>query len=446
MRTIVILAIALLAAGGIIAASYQPATNYWQMRSMPKWRTAEVSEGEIISVVNSTGTLKPVLQVSVGSFVSGPIDAEYELKDVDGKPLLDKLGQPLHLAEFNQEVRKGDQMAKIDERIYKTAVDRDHASLLTRQADLERVEAQLELANRDKNRAMDLQKKDAEFISKAEIDKFNYGWMSLLAQKKLAEASVQQAQSQLEQSQANLGYTEIKAPVDGIVINRKIDPGQTLAAQFQTPELFVVAPNMREKMHVHASVDEADIGLIHGAQQKQLPVTFTVDGYPDDLFTGEIEEIRLSSTTTQNVVTYPVLVAAKNPDLKLLPGMTASISFEVDRRHNVVKVPNSALRFFPLPRHVRKEDQPLLEGKAQQQQEEEVGQLAEATLSASERSEARRNRSRRHVWVLDGFKLKAIEVRTGLSDSQSTELISGDLKPGMKLIIGIDTTTTGWGG
>src|SRR5262245_58004241 len=350
--------------------------------------------------------------------------------------MLDKLGQPMHIAEFNQEVRKGDQMAKIDPRIYKSAVDRDHASLLTRDADVKRVKAQLGQARRDEQRALLLREQDKAFIAQAETDKFTFSRMSLEAQLELAEASVKQAQSQLEQSQANLGYTEIKAPVDGIVINRKIDPGQTLAAQFQTPELFVVAPNMREKMHVHASVDEADIGLIHDAQKKKLPVTFTVDAYPDDLFEGQIEEIRLSSTTTQNVVTYPVVVAAKNPDLKLLPGMTASISFEVDRRHNVVKVPNSALRFFPLPQHVRKEDQPLIEGKVQQQRDEETGQLAETTLSASERSQARKNRSRRHVWVQDGFKLRAIEVRTGLSDSQATELVSGDLKPGMKLIIG----------
>src|SRR5262249_52037125 len=152
---------------------------------------------------------------------------------------------------------------------------------------------------------------------------------------------------QLVFSQAQLRYTNIKAPVDGIIINRKIDPGQTLAAQFQAPELFVVAPDMRTKMYVHASVDEADIGLIHEAQRKDLPVTFTVDAYPDDLFEGMIEEIRLSSTTTQNVVTYPVIVAAPNPDLKLLPGMTASISFEVNRRADIIKIPNSALRYFP---------------------------------------------------------------------------------------------------
>jgi HlyD family secretion protein len=196
-------------------------------------------------------------------------------------------------------------------------------------------------------------------------------------------------------------------------------------------------------MFIHASVDEADIGLINSAKQKKLPVTFTVDAYPDDLFTGAIEEIRLSSTTTQNVVTYPVVVAAPNPDLKLLPGMTASISFEVERRKDVVKVPNSALRFFPLAQHVREEDKPLLEGKDTKKQDD---QQQETNLSAEERAHARQKRTRRHVWVQEGFKLRAVEVHTGLSDSQFTELARGDLKVGDKLVIGIETQPSSWGG
>ena len=147
-----------------------------------------------------------------------------------------------------------------------------------------------------------------------------------------------------------------------MVINRKIDPGQTLASQFQTPELFIVAPDMRKKMHIHALVDEADIGLIRQAQQEQKKVIFTVDAYLDDLFEGVVEEVRLSSTTTQNVVTYPVIVAAPNPDLKLLPGMTANISFQVEERQEVIKIPNAALRFYPKPEQVREEDRQLLEG------------------------------------------------------------------------------------
>jgi HlyD family secretion protein len=202
----------------------------------------------------------------------------------------------------------------------------------------------------------------------------------------VAEASVAQASASLDNSLLNLEYTEIVSPVDGVVIDRKIDPGQTLAAQFQTPELFIIAPDLRKKMHVHASVDEADIGLIKRAQATKLPVSFTVDAYPDELFTGEIEEIRLSSTTTQNVVTYPVIVAAPNPELKLLPGMTASLSFEVDRRPKVTKVPNAALRYFPETRHVREEDRPLLEGKIDEQTPTDANEVQETGLSAEERA------------------------------------------------------------
>jgi HlyD family secretion protein len=440
MRSLLIAIIVLSVLAGGVAAAYRPALDYWEQRNAPKWRTAEVARGGIVSVVNATGTVKPVLQVSVGSFVSGPIDPEFVMRDRAGNVMLDRNGQPLRIAEFNQEVKKDDMLAKVQETIYRANYDRDKAQLDTKKAEVERFEALLWQARRDEQRAINLQKENAKYIAQADVDKVVFNRMQLEAQLKLAHAAVAQAQAQLDFSEAQLKYTNIIAPVDGIIINRKIDPGQTLAAQFQTPELFIVAPDMRNKMHVHASVDEADIGLIHTAQKKSLPVTFTVDAYPDDLFAGVIEEIRLSSTTTQNVVTYPVIVAAPNPDLKLLPGMTASISFEVDRRDEVVKIPNSALRFFPQSQHVRTEDRPLLEGRSDPNEDQ---QQRETSLSAQDRSEARRKRNRRHVWVQSGTRLKAVEVHTGLSDSQFTELVEGNLKPGDKLVIGIQPAT--WG-
>ncbi|HPM82134.1 MAG TPA: HlyD family efflux transporter periplasmic adaptor subunit, partial [Candidatus Anammoximicrobium sp.] len=186
---------------------------------------------------------------------------------------------------------------------------------------------------------------------------------------------------------------------------------------------------MREKMHVHAMIDEADIGLIREAQERQLTVEFTVDAYLDDLFQGTIEEIRYSSTTTQNVVTYPVIVAAANPDLKLLPGMTANLSFRVDERKDVLRIPNAALRFFPESQYVREQDRNLLEGTGGDL-EEEKEKPSEQRISANERAEARRRRTKRHVWVEDGEFLKAIPIEVGLSDSRYTELLSGDVKEG----------------
>ncbi|MEX0714550.1 MAG: efflux RND transporter periplasmic adaptor subunit [Pirellulales bacterium] len=414
MKTSVKILLILLALAGLAAAVYQPAARYWKQRSRPNWRLAKVSRGQIMSVVNSTGTVKPVLSVSVGSFVSGPILELY--------------------AKFNQEVKKDQLLAKIDPWIYESAEAREQAALATRVADVERAKAQLQQAINDERRSQSLHKEDPAFISQAEMDKFKFNRMALEAQVRLADASVKQAQASLDNSKANVAYTDIRSPVDGIVIDRKIDPGQTLAAQFQTPELFVVAPNMREKMHVHASVDEADIGLIAQAKRRGLPVTFTVDAYPDDLFRGAIEEIRMSSTTTQSVVTYPVIVATSNSDLKLMPGMTASISFQIEDRPNVLRIPNAALRFYPLANHVRQADRKLLEGvpEADEEESSEAG-----GLSARQRAELRRKRDRRHVWVVDGDYLRAVPVVTGLSDNQHTELKSGQLKAGDPLVTGI---------
>jgi len=444
MRTFVVILIVLAILIGTGVAGYQPAMYYWELRNMPKWRLAEVSEGEIIRVVNATGTIKPVLQISVGAFVSGPIDTTFQLTDKHGNKLFDKDGLPLNLAEFNQEVTAGQVLGKIDPRIPAANVAQSQAALDSRKADKKRIVALLKQATNDAQRAKDLEKEDSRFIAKAELDRVNFNKESLEAQLELAEASIKQADAQLKLSEANLGYTNILSPVDGIIINRKIDPGQTLAAQFQTPELFVVAPEMRKKMHVHASVDEADVGLIKIAQLNKLPVTFTVDAY-DTLFKGVVEEIRLSAATTQNVVTYPVVVAAPNPDLQLLPGMTANISFEVDRRDKAIKIPNGALRFFPQPQHVRTEDRPLLEGKIEEQRPANANEVQESGLSAAEHFEARRKRNLRHVWVVDGHKLKAVEVVVGLADSRFTELVSGKLKLGDKLVTGIEPPKS-WGG
>ena len=177
-----------------------------------------------------------------------------------------------------------------------------------------------------------MSKKNKRYISETEMDKYRFSRQMLEAQLLVAQASVQQAEGNMGTSKMYLEYTKIISPVDGVVIDRKIDAGQTLAAQFQTPEMFVVAPGMEKRMYVYASVDEADIGLIRDAQKNEHEVTFTVDAYPDDLFTGKIFQVRVNPTTTQNVVTYTVVVVAPNPERKLLPGMTANLSFQIEKR------------------------------------------------------------------------------------------------------------------
>jgi HlyD family secretion protein len=356
-----------------------------------------------------------VLSVSVGSFVSGPI---VELN-----------------VDFNDEVKRGDLLAKVDPRLYEANVQRDEASLATREAEVERVEAQLQQALNNFKRGQKLRNQNPDFLSDREMDLLTFEVKSLQAQRKLAKAAVLQAVASLANSQANLEYTHITSPIDGIVIDRLIDPGRTLAAQFQTPELFVLAPELRKKVHVFASVDEADIGLIQDAKQEAKPVSFTVDAHPDELFTGEIEEIRLSSVTTENVVTYPVVIAATNEQLKLLPGMTASISFEVESKQNVLKIPNAALWFYPnVVDQVRPEDRPLLDGSKWSNPDASDQEQAEQT--AVEKISSRREQEKRHVWVQDGPWLRAVEIYTGLADNQFTELLEGDLVEGVSLVVG----------
>ena len=407
--------VTLLVLGTAGAVAYKPMLKSWKERTQPEFRLAQLIRGEIVSVVNSTGTVKPVLSVQIGSFVSGPI---LEL-----------------FVDFNDEVRKGDMLAKIDPRIYEANVARDLAIRATRKADVARVEALLQQAKNDEKRAEALRAENKDYISDTEMDQFKFNRLSLEAQLTVAKSAVKQAEASLENSKASLEYTDITSPVDGIVIDRKIDPGQTLAAQFQTPELFVIAPQMKEKMLVDASVDEADIGLIREAKGSNQPVQFTVDAYPEDLFEGTISEVRFSSTTTQNVVTYPVIVEAPNPELKLLPGMTASISFQIDRREDILMIPNAALRFYPNTELVRPEDRKLLDGTDISSDDDD--QMIDPVPSAQEKAQAGRKRTRRHVWIVERDYLKAIEVVTGLSDNKHTEMVSGELEEGQELVTGI---------
>ena len=414
---------------------YQYLMAYLKVRSRPNWREAAVTQGEIVAVVNATGTVQPVLRVQVGSFVSGPIE---------------KLGEdtekPGSIVDFNSKVKKGQLLAKIDPRIYDANKKRDDATLATRKAEVDRTNALLQQAINDEKRSEALRAENKDYISDTEMDQFKYNRISLEAQLEVAKAAVQQAEANLEQSVANLGYTAITSPVDGIIIDRKIDPGQTLVAQFQTPELFIVAPDLEKKVRVFASVDEADIGMIREAQLRKQRVQFTVDAYPDDLFEGEIFQIRMNPTSVQNVVTYPVVVETANLELKLLPGMTANLSFRIDHRDKVLKIPNAALRFYPKTEQVRPEDRQLLEGVPAQEETSsgsDTAQEAEKT-SAQQRADSKRKRNRRHVWVReDDYLLRAVEVVSGLSDNKSTELVSGPLEEGQMLVTGISTTPVG---
>lgn len=391
-----------------------PAVMYWKEYYRTTYREAAVTTGRIVAVVNATGTVKPVRQVSVGSFVGGPIVKIY--------------------VDYNAAVAKEQVLAKIDPQLYEAAVSRDKASLALSKASVVKVEAQLKQAENNFHRAEALRAENKNFISDQDMDQFRYSYLALKADLAVAKTQVDLAQANLNQSMTNLGYTIIKAPEAGVVIDRKIDTGQTVQAQFQTPELFIVAPDLKAEMYVHASVDETDIGMIRKAQAEGQPVRFTVDAYPDDLFEGRIFQVRQSSTTTQNVVTYPVVVSAKNPELKLMPGMTANLSFQLSEARGVMRIPNAALRFYPQREQVRPEDREILDIKETAKEDAEA---TSTSASADEKAELRRQRKHRHVWVVDGDFLRAIPVVIGINSNQHTELVSGDLHEGDKLVTGI---------
>lgn len=407
----------LLGTGGYFG--YKKLAAWMVERSKPQFRTANVERGDIRVVVNATGEVKPVLSVHIGSFVSGPIQELF--------------------VDFNDEVKADQILATIDPRIYVASVERDTAAMMTRQAEIERVKAELQRARNDEQRSLSLKAENEDFISQTELDQFRFARMSLEAQLQIAEAAVRQAKANLENSEANLNYTKIRSPVDGIVIDRKIDPGQTLAAQFQTPELFVIAPDMRKKMHIFASIDEADIGLIREAKDNNRTVQFKVDAYRDQVFeSGVIEQIRLSSTANQNVVTYPVVVATPNDEMKLLPGMTANLTFLINDYKDVLKIPNGALRYFPQKEHVRKEDQPRLElnlDVAESSDQETAGVVQEPPVDAVAKAAAAAKK--RIVWVQEGDLLKAVDVVIGESDYQFTQVVEGELTDKDKVVVGL---------
>lgn len=412
--------IVVLGIGGFVA--YPHARAWWKARNKPNYRQAAVTRGDIAAAVNATGTVQPVVRLPVGAFVSGPIVELY--------------------AYHTDKVEPNQLLAEIDPTIYAANVKRDEAARDTRIAERNRYRVLCEQAKRDRDRAIllrkDSQGKEYTYLSDTEMDQFEYNYLALEAQLAVAEAAVKQAEANLVYSSSQLGYTKIKAPAEGgTVIDCKIERGQTLTAQFQTPELFVIAPRMDEEMHVFARVDEADIGMIREAKNQDRPVQFTVDAYPDDLFEGKIHEVRYNPTTFQNVVTFEVVVKAPNPGEKLLPGMTANLSFETEKKKGVLKIPNAALRFYPKPEQVRPEDKELLEGAEAEAGADEESNLMEGQRSATERALANRKRNRRHVWIEEGEYLRAVAVVTGVSDYKWTELVSGKLKKGQKLVTGV---------
>jgi HlyD family secretion protein len=286
----------------------------------PQITVAQVTRGDVVDTVGATGALEAVTTVQVGTQVSGTVQALY--------------------ADFNSIVRKGQVIARLDPSLFQTQIEQQQANVARAHAEVERLRVALEDARVKLARARDLA--DRSLIPKTELETADVTVRSSEAQLRSAQAGLTQAGANLNQTRVNLDYTVIHAPIDGIVISRNVDVGQTVAASMQAPTLYLLAADLT-KMKVNANIDEADVGRIRPGQV----VRFRVDAYPTDDFLGTVSQIRLQPVVVQNVVTYATVIDVPNPELKLKPGMTANVTIEIARRSNVTRVPTMALRFRP---------------------------------------------------------------------------------------------------
>lgn len=358
----------------------------------PAYVTEAVSRGEIVSRISASGSLSAVVTVEVGSQVSGRIQSLF--------------------ADFNSVVRKGERIAKIDPALFEAAVEQASANVVAARGNLARLQAQSEEAARQARRATQLF--DQKIVSENDRDVAVSNARAALASVQQAEGQLSQTLAALRQAQTNLRYTDILAPTDGIVISRAVNVGQTVAASLQAPVIFTIAQDLRA-MEVHTNVAESDIGRL----QSRMSASFTVDAYPNERFTGRIREIRNAPQVVQNVVTYDAVIDVPNPELKLKPGMTATVTVIADRRGAVLRVPNAALRFRPVGGDAA--------GVATAGADTVRGDVAGAAT--------------RSVFVLANGKLVRRELGIGLSDGRHTEVIGDSLRAGDLVVTGAEGAT-----
>jgi HlyD family secretion protein len=344
--------------------------------SGPVYETAPVTRGPVTERVSATGTLSPLVSVRVGSQVTGRIQELY--------------------ADFNTRVTRGQVIARIDPRLFESDVAKARANVASATAAVQRARAELADARQRRDRTLALVRQNA--ASQADADAVVAAYDSAQAQVASAEAARAQAQAALQQAETQLAYTTIVSPIDGVVISRDVDVGQTVSASLQAPVLFTIAEDLR-KMEVHTNVSEGDVGQL----QPDMEVEFHVDAYPLERFRGVVKEIRYSPQTVQNVVTYDAVVSVDNPDLKLRPGMTADVLFLIESRADALRVPNAALRFLPPAGVPRPPERP----------------------------------GERVVWVLDGEMPRAVPVQVGITDGQATEVVTAELEEGDRVITSV---------
>ena len=347
----------------------------WPRSNGEEFVTAPVAHGDLVRAINATGAVNPVVTVQVGTYVSGVV-------------------QSLE-CDFNTRVSAGQRCAKIDPRPYQVAVDQARANLAAAQAQLVKDQANLAFAKRVWESDRGLVEQGVVSQETADADQSAYD--QARAQIGVDQATIAQRRAALDAAQVDLGYTDIVSPVDGVVVSRNVDVGQTVAASFQTPTLFLIAQDLTQ-MQVDTSVSESDVGAAKVGQD----ATFTVEAYPGRTFHGKVTQLRQAPITVQNVVTYNIVVGVENRDLALLPGMTANVRIVTDRRTAALSVPLQAIRFEP---------------------------------EADGASDGHGSGGEKRVWVMRDGKLVAVPVQIGIDDGNSVEVVSAELAPGDAVVV-----------
>lgn len=349
-----------------------------------QFNTAEVAPANIVNTVTATGTIEPVTSVTVGTQVSGIVSKLY--------------------VDYNSVVKKGQVIAELDKSNLVSELNSAKASLEQAKASLSSAESSLsyQVANFRRNKAL-YQK---GLISGNDYESARLSYQTAMVSVSSARDQVSAAREQVKKAQTNLGYATITSPIDGIVLSKSVEEGQTVAASFSTPTLFTIAKDLTN-MQVVADVDEADIGDVKVGER----VTFTVDAYPDNTFSGTVKQVRQEATTTNNVVTYSVVISAPNADLKLKPGLTATVTIYTQENKGVLSVPSKALRFTP--------------------EKETVGGMKIKDIA----------NAKNKVWTIEGNTVVAHRVNIGMTDGSHTQILSG-IRRGAKVITGISSATS----
>jgi HlyD family secretion protein len=391
------------------------------------YRTAPVKRGDLLVSISATGTVEPEEVIDVGAQIAGQIMSFG--KDAGGRSV-----------DYGSAVEAGTVLAKIDDSLYaadaaqaEAQVQSGRAALQRAESDLGQLRAKLQQAERDWRRAQKLGPSEA--LAEASFDAYKSAYESATANLAVGQAAILQAKAGLAQAEAqrrraqrNLSYCTITSPVKGVIIDRRVNIGQTVVASLNAPSLFLIAKDLK-RMQVWVAVNEADIGKIQPGQ----PVTFTVDAFPGETFRGEVGKVRLNASMTQNVVTYTVEIVTDNSNGRLLPYLTANVQFELNRRTNVFLVPNAALRWKPAPDQVAPEFREASSRSGEGKEKAKEGRRPAAGEAAAPGEPA----NRAELWRPEGETVRPLAVRVGLSDGTQTEVSGEQLADGLMVVTGV---------